>query len=233
MVIPLHNYANYVSESLQSVHEQSLKIIDLVVIDDCSTDNSLDVARGWIDRNLARFNRVVLLRNRANAGLALTRNAGFDAAETPFILQLDADNKLLADCASRCLEAIKATGAAFVYPTLRQFGDADDTLSNSPYGPALLAGGNYIDATALVRLSAWAAIGGYDHMQYGWEDYDAWCRFAERGMYGHHVPEILAQYRVHASSMLRTVTDVEDNRRRLIATMRERHPWILEGVLAS
>ena len=232
VIVPVHNYAHYLPDALDSVRDQTLPAIDLVVIDDCSTDDSLAVARAWIDRNLGRFNRALLLRNRTNAGLALTRNVGFGAAETPFVLQLDADNKLLADCALRCLEAIKATGAAFAYPTLRQFGDAEELFCEWPYDPAMLAGGNYIDATALVRLSAWAAVGGYDHVRFGWEDYDLWCRFAERGLYGHHVPEVLALYRVHGTSMLRTVTDIEENKRRLIADMRARHPWILEELHA-
>jgi len=232
VIVPLHNYAHYILDALDSVREQSLPLIDLVVIDDCSTDDSVAVARDWIDRNLGRFNRVLLLRNHTNVGLALTRNIGFGAAETPFVLQLDADNKLLPSCAVRCLEAIKATGAAFVYPTLKQFGDAEETFGELSYDPARLVGGNYIDATALVRLSAWAAIGGYDDVRYGWEDYDLWCRFAERGLFGHHVQEVLALYRVHSGSMLHTVTDIERNKRQLIASMRARHPWILEGAQA-
>jgi len=227
VIVPLHNYAHFIAEALDSVRDQILPAIDLVVVDDCSSDDSLAVARGWMERNLSRFNRALLLRNQTNAGLALTRNTGFAAAETLYVLQLDADNKLLPSCASCCLEAIKATGAAFVYPTLRQFGAADEIFCECSYDPARLANGNYIDATALVRLSAWAAVGGYEHMPYGWEDYDLWCRFAERGLFGHHVPEILALYRVHDGSMLRTVTDIEQNKQRLIANMRARHPWIL------
>lgn len=230
VIVPVHNYANYVTEALDSVREQSLSLIDIVVIDDCSTDDSLAVARSWLDRHLARFNRAVLLRNRANVGLGPTRNVGFAAAETRFVLQLDADNKLLPECASRCLETIESTGAAFVYPTLKQFGDTEALFSEKPYDIALLAGGNYIDAMALVRLSAWAAVGGYDHIRFGWEDFDLWCKFAERGLYGHHLPEVLALYRVHGASMLKTVTDIDANKRRLIAEMRARHPWILEGL---
>lgn len=228
VIVPLYNYGHYLPEALDSVLAQTLPTLDLVVVDDASTDDSLDVARGWMERHGERFNRLVLLRNRANAGLALTRNVGFAAAETPFVLQLDADNKLFADCAARCLEAIKSTWAAYVYPTLQQFGDAEDMVSTLDYDAARLAGGNYIDATALVRLAAWAAIGGYEHMRYGWEDYDAWCRMAERGLFGHHLPEVLALYRVHGRSMLRTVTDVAENRGRVMAAMHERHPWVFD-----
>ena len=90
-----------------------------------------------------------------------------------------------------------------------------------------LAGGNYIDAMALVAKSAWAAVGGYAIIDPpGWEDYDFWCRFAERGLPGVKVAEVLAEYRVHQASMLHTVTDLGDNRRNVIAALESRHAWL-------
>jgi hypothetical protein len=89
-----------------------------------------------------------------------------------------------------------------------------------------LAGGNYIDAMALVAKSAWAAAGGYAVMPDGWEDYDFWCRCAERGLWGVPVAEVLADYRVHDESMLRRTTDQNASKRRLIALMEANHPWL-------
>jgi glycosyltransferase involved in cell wall biosynthesis len=50
-----------------------------------------------------------------NSGLGTTRNTGIEAADTPFVLQLDTDNRLLPDCVAVCLSAICETGAAFAY----------------------------------------------------------------------------------------------------------------------
>jgi GT2 family glycosyltransferase/glycosyltransferase involved in cell wall biosynthesis len=227
VVVPLHDYADTIVEALESVRAQSLNLLDLVVVDDASSDASGEVARAWMAKNAERFGRIVLLRNHRNQGLATTRNAGFAAAETPFVLPLDADNRLLPDCAEKCLDAIKRTGAAFVYPALEKFGDGNGVFSDRPYDPARFAAANYIDATALVRLAAWAAVGGYHNVRYGWEDYDFWCRFAEQGFFGTQVPEVLGMYRVHGTSMLRSVTDA--HMRLLIGDMRQRHPWILRG----
>ncbi|OYX34661.1 MAG: hypothetical protein B7Y99_05015, partial [Caulobacterales bacterium 32-69-10] len=79
---------------------------------------------------------------------------------------------------------------------------------------------------ALVRRSAWAAVGGYDHIRFGWEDYDFWCKLVEQGMFGEQVAEVLAEYRVHNDSMLRSQTDVNANKRRLLADIHRRHPWL-------
>jgi GT2 family glycosyltransferase/glycosyltransferase involved in cell wall biosynthesis len=226
VIVPLYNYAVFITEALESVRAQTLDALDLIVIDDASTDDSLAVARDWAERNQSRFNRILVLRNRANAGLAHTRNAGFDAAETPFVLPLDADNRLLPDCCARTLAAAREAGAAFAYPAIRYFGGMDHVIGTAPFVPMKLAGGNYIDAMALVAKPAWAAVGGYAHIEHGWEDYDFWCRFAERGLLGVRVPEVLAEYRVHQASMLHTATDVAENKRQVIATLEARHTWL-------
>ena len=191
IIVPVYNYARYVTEALESVLYQTLAPLDLVVIDDASTDKSLSVTREWASRHANRFNRLVVLRNHRNAGLARTRNVGFDAAETPFVLPLDADNRLRSDCATRCLDALRRSQAAFAYPFLQCFGDADELRGTQPFSAIQFATGNYIDAMALVAKWAWAAVGGYAHIRYGWEDYDFWCRCVEHGLWGQHVPEFL------------------------------------------
>jgi glycosyltransferase involved in cell wall biosynthesis len=230
VVVPLYNYANYVIETLDSIAAQTLTDLDLVVVDDCSADDSLARAEEWFARHHQRFNRALLLTNEVNAGLARTRNAGFAFAETPFVMPFDADNVMLPDCLARCLEAIESSGAAFVYPTLECFGAEEGIFANLPYDPIRLAPGNYIDATALVRRAAWAAIGGYHEIRpQGWEDYDFWCRLAEAGLFGYHLDEVLARYRIHPRSMLRTETEINANRLTLVREIRRRHPWTLEG----
>ncbi|WP_149539135.1 glycosyltransferase [Siccirubricoccus phaeus] len=227
VVVPLHNYAHYVEEALDSVAAQDVVDLDLVVVDDASTDESLAVALRWAERHRDRFNRLVVLRNLVNAGLGPTRNVGFDAAETLHVLPLDADNRLLPGCVSRCLAALNAVGAAYAYPVIRQFGATQELMGVWPANPLRFVGGNYVDAMALVSKASWALVGGYDNVRFGWEDFDFWCRIAERGLPGIAVGgEPLAEYRVHASSMLRTVTEMEENKKKLLADMERRHAWL-------
>ena len=226
VVIPVHNYAHFVVEALDSVQRQTLKAIDLIVVDDASSDDSLGVVSDWARRNAGRFNRISVLSNRANAGLSLTRNVGIDAAETPFVFLLDADNRILPECCDACLQVIRTTRAAFAYPQIRCFGDSDEVIGTPPFEPMRLAGGNYIDAMALVAKWGWAAVGGYSHLHHGWEDYDFWCSLVEHGCWGTAVPRILAEYRVHGASMLHTTTDVAANKRELICELERRHPWL-------
>jgi SAM-dependent methyltransferase/uncharacterized protein YbaR (Trm112 family) len=227
VVMPLYNYEKYVTEALDSVREQTLSALDLVVVDDCSTDRSLSVVMDWVKKNARRFNRVCVVKNRSNSGLAVSRNSGFDAADTPYVLPLDPDNKLLPQCCEILLNTIRASGAAFAYSTIRHFGEGEGLVSAVGYDGQRLVGGNYIDAMALVSKEAWAAIGGYHHIEVvGWEDYDFWCRLAEHGLSGAWHSDVLALYRVHGTSMLRTHTMVPDNHRRLLEDFTTRHPWV-------
>ena len=226
VVIPLFNYAHYVKDALESVKQQTVDDVDLIVVEDCSTDNSLAVARSWLVENSARFNRAVLLQNRNNAKLARTRNVGIAYADTEFVLPLDADNQLLPACLERCIAILDDTQAAMAYPTIEMFGDDCGLITEENWDPGLLQCGNYIDAMAMFSKASWLAVGGYGSLELGWEDFDLWCKFVEAGFWGVRVPEVIARYRVHGSSMLRTLTDLPENRRRVAQDLTIRHPWL-------
>lgn len=227
VAVPLYNYAHTVVETLDSVRAQTLLDLDLVIVDDGSTDRSLETAVGWARANADRFNRLMVIRNHANAGLGFTRNAAFAAAETPYVLPLDADNLLRPACCEALLAAMRQSGAAFAYPVIQEFGGRAGQIGAVPYDPSRLVGGNYIDAMALVARSAWSAAGGYAQMRLGWEDYDFWCRVAEAGLFGYAMGGApLADYRVHEASMLAQVTDTQHSKRRVMAEMERRHPWV-------
>jgi glycosyltransferase involved in cell wall biosynthesis len=212
---------------LESVRGQTLDTLDLVVVDDCSTDCSLDVALRWVQSHAARFNRVQLLRNCANSGIARTRNTGFDASETPYVLALDADNRLLPECVGSCLRIARNTGAAFAYPVIRKFGASQGLLGTQDYDPHRLIFGNYIDAMALISKAAWVAVGGYNHVPGGWEDFAFWCRLAECGFWGQRVPGgPLAEYRVHANSMSYVSASQHKVMSRIVDEMTAAHPWL-------
>ncbi|QEE84216.1 glycosyltransferase [Acetobacter oryzoeni] len=229
VIITSYNYESFILEALESVRLQTIPTLDLVVVDDGSTDGSISLIKSWMEKQTARFNRLVLLQTNTNAGLGGARNCGVTYAETPFFLPLDADNRLLPHA---CETLINATDGltAYAYPIIQQFGDPAQhpTLGQEPFRPMQLVAGNYIDAMALVAKWAWAAAGGYyvsrDAM--GWEDYDLWCTMAEYGLRGTHVPEVLAEYRVHQTSMTNNVTEKMAHKQRVVSLVEARHPWI-------
>ena len=224
--IPLYNYEHYITEALNSVAEQTLPRLDLVVVEDRSTDGSRKAAIGWCEENAGRFNSCRVVQHSTNAGLSAARNTGFSIAESDYVFPLDADNSIYPRCLQRCLAAAETSGAQFAYPILEVFGDERRLMGTELWDPDLLARGNYIDAMALIRKAAWSAVEGYTVMKYGWEDYDLWCKFHEHGFSGVQVPEILGRYRHHAASMLRTVTNTQERINEVRDDMMRRHSWL-------
>ncbi|GFE95729.1 glycosyltransferase [Gluconobacter sp. Gdi] len=244
VIVTSYNYANHVLDALDSVVAQTLPILDLIVVDDGSTDESADLIRIWMERHTGRFNRLIFRRSIRNAGLGGARNIGMDAAETPHTLQLDADNILRPDACETLLAAM-TFGIAYAYPLIQCFDEngplvtkktpdlitppgAPVLLGDLPSNPLTLVSGNRIDAMAMVAKWAWAAAGGYyvSREAMGWEDYDLWCTFAELGLPGRQVPAVLADYRQHSSSMTNASTERTAHKARVVAYVQDRHPWI-------
>jgi glycosyltransferase involved in cell wall biosynthesis len=227
VVIPLYNYSQYIEETLNSVKLQTLANIDLIVVNDHSTDDSLRKAKRWMECNKNHFNRAIIASNKINSKLGPSRNVGFHLAETDYIFALDADNRLDRECLQSCLAAAQQSKAAFIYPTLQEFGASNGQIGGLEYTPIKLISGNYIDAMALVSKAAWQQVGGYRNIRHGWEDYDLWCRFAEAGLHAQHLAgKPMAYYRVHRQSMLRTTTDECENKKELICNLESLHPWL-------
>lgn len=200
VIVPAREAAPFLLECLESVYAQTLRAIELVVVDDASPDEGRRLARDWLQRHASRFVRVALASHPAQAGPAAARDTGVRLSRAAALLPLDADNRLFPRCLERCLQGLRASGAAFVYPILRREGQGSGLVSYQPFDPRRFAPGNYIDTLALMRRDAWETLGGFPHVEFGMEDYALWLALLEQGLVGAQVPEILAAYRVHARS---------------------------------
>jgi hypothetical protein len=212
VLIPLYNHADEVRLALASVAAAEFEALEVVVLDDASTDGSLAAVRDVL-RELP-FLAGLLLAHPVNRGLGRTRNDLVAAARGEYVFMLDADNEVFPTAFSRLAAVLDADrSASFSYPMLQvHAGGRPETLrSFYPWEPNQLRGGNFVDALALLRREDVVRLGGYaeDLRLYGWEDYDLWCRFAEHGLRGVLVPEILARYRRSDHSMLASITDVD------------------------
>jgi GT2 family glycosyltransferase len=228
VVIPLYNYAHTITEALESVVKQDLAALAVIVVDDSSTDDGGQQAVDFLERHPARFSQAQVVRHYCNQGLAMARNSGIVHSTEPLLFMLDADNRLRRPALSRLLDALHHSGADFAYSQLRLFDDEDGIGNADIWAPQRLRAVNYIDAMALIRREALLAARGYSAsaVEQGWEDYDLWCRFAELGFEGVFLPELLCEYRVHGTSMLRNHTN--NNYTALKVEMRLRHPKLFQ-----
>jgi hypothetical protein len=202
--ISLHNYESEIEDALSSLAASDYQDYEVLVLDDASTDQSIEVARRFLEEH--PWMPATLMANSRNAGLPRTRNTMAKHARGDLFLVLDADNGVYPHGLRLLVEALDADpGAKFAYPLIavQEQGEPVGLLSRHGWDPSLLREENFIDAMALIRRDALLEIGGFceDPRLLGFEDYDLWCQVAERGWRGVHVPEILAWYRRTGHSM--------------------------------
>ncbi len=227
VAISLYNGAEFLPETLDSIRAQRHARLDLIVVDDASTEeSSVRIAREWLLAHSGRFGRASLLRHFRNQGLAQAHNTAFEYARSELVFVIDQDNLIYPRAIGRLVQAIKDTGFGAAYTQLEFFGSERKLGLADVFDKEYLQIGNYIDGMALVSKRAWQAVGGYTHDEWGWEDYDFWCKFAEHGISAAYVPEILCRYRRHPKSMTMTVTETEPAQKALLVEFTLRHPWL-------
>ncbi len=230
VVTPLYNHEHHIEAALDSVARGRYQDLELVVVDDGSTDGSLDAARRFVKAHEGLA--VLLLRHPWNRGLGSARNTGLDFARGELAFMLDADNEVFPRGLARVVEALDdKPHAAAAYGMLGMFSSEGPVGLRSyyPWEPERFRAGNFIDAMALWRTSVIRGLGGYtrDGRLHGWEDYDLWCRLAESGGTGELVPEVVARYRVSRTSMLSLTNISETN---ALSVLIERYPRVMAGV---
>ncbi len=197
-MIPCFNLGSYLDEAVESVLAQAVDDVEIIVVDDGSTDPQTVRLLSAYQRPRTRVLRL------EHAGLARARNAGISAATGAYLCALDADDRLeprFLDKAIRVLE--EEPEVAFVSCWLRAFGAEDWEWKPERCDlPALLAEDTVLTA-ALVRRDAVLAVGGYDTAMpaQGDEDWDLWLRLVEQGYRGRILPEVLFNYRRRHGSM--------------------------------
>jgi O-methyltransferase len=223
VIVPIWNGARFLREGHASVCAQEGVAIELIVVDDGSTDESGALACRLIADDPGPLARALVVRHERNAGPAAARNTAMALATTPAALLFDIDNILYPRCVRRCLEALEAAPVAFVYPILRLMGARGGLQGIHPFDSERLARGNYIDTLAMVRRAAWAEVGGFPELDHGLEDFAFWLTLVGHGLAGAQVPEILAAYRTHEAGrtavMLPQLNAIHDRLERAF-------PWI-------
>jgi glycosyltransferase involved in cell wall biosynthesis len=198
VVVTNYNYARFLGEAVSSALEQDGGAPHVIVVDDGSTEPETDA-------ELAALPGAVEVVRQDNAGPSAARNAGLARAGTPFLIVLDADDKLLPGA----LNALKAALAeepslGFAYGITRFFGDWEGELGLPPYDPFRLLYRHMIGLTALMRRELFEATGGFDPGFRGFEDWELWLNALHHGYRGRRVPVETFLYRRHGPTGVNT-----------------------------
>lgn len=208
IVIPCYNHGAYIREALESISFSNREALEIIIVNDGSTDaHTISVLKELSGEGFYVIHQV-------NQGLGKTRNNAIKLASGKYILPLDADNKLLPVYLEKGIEILEANSQiSVVYGDPILFGDKQGLAPVSDYNLQRLMTGNYIDACAIYRKSAWEQVGGYDeNMPYmGVEDWEFWLNLSFHGHKFFHLAEPSYYYRVANQSMIKKDTSPNFN----------------------
>lgn len=200
VVIPAFNCDQYIRASLQSVLEQSYKNLEIIIIDDCSSDQTWPII-AYIAANDCR---IMSIKNEKKLGTAETRNKGFSIATGDYIALLDADDLWHQDKLKKQIDLMQQCHCNLCY-TSHSFIDSDgDAIRKSNIVPEktclkdLII--NNVICCSTVVLKSQLAKSFKMSSKYQHEDYALWIELLNNGCTARGIIEPLVKYRIHKNS---------------------------------
>jgi glycosyltransferase involved in cell wall biosynthesis len=214
VVIPCFNHGEFLPEAVASVNGAAREDIELIVVDDGSTD-----ARTLLEMDKLEAEGIHVIRQE-NKGLAAARNAAILASQGEYIFPLDSDDHLCPNWIDRGIQILDGNPhMGVVYGDAQCFGTRNDRWRAAPFEPDLLLDWNFIHASALYRRTIWDQNRGYDSTMpvQGLEDWDFWLGAFESGWQFSYLPEVFFEYRQAEQSMLTRTSGFEEQVEEFIA----------------
>lgn len=183
VVTPCFDHGRQLRECIDSVRAQTYPDVEMIVVDDGSTDADTQTYLQELDTDDA----VQVLRMGRNQGPSAARNRGVSQATGRYVLPVDADNLLLPDAIERLVAQLQTAGehVGFIYQNCQYFGNREDYFEPPVYNPWLLTRQNYIDTCALIDRNVFDLGLAYaEDIVFGHEDWDFFLQLAEIGIHG-------------------------------------------------
>ncbi len=198
IVIACYNQGRYLDEAVDSALAQTYEDLEIVIVDDGSTDPATHAKT----RSLRRPKTRVL--HTENQGLPSARNTGIRAARGEYILPLDADDRLAPAYLEKAVAVLEVRPeVGIVYGQAEYFDGQSGTWESPPYSLSEMLLHNLIYCSAVFRKADWEQVGGYKPvMKYGWEDWEFWLSLLELGRQVYQLPQTVFFYRRKPGSMI-------------------------------
>ena len=203
VIIPCYNQGKYVSDAINSVLAQTYKDIEIVIVNDGSTDNSNEIIKTFADK----YKNILFFDENKNKGVINARNVAIEAANGEYILPLDADDTIEPTYIEKAVKILNENpNIGIVYCKARMFGIKNKYWDLKDFDRSNILYDNCIFCSALFRKKDFIKVGKYkDYMLYGCEDYDLWLSFIEQGFDVYRIDEILFNYRQYEEDSRSTI----------------------------
>lgn len=198
VIIPCYNSAKYVAECLDSVLAQTFNNYEVIIVNDGSTDNSLEIIKSYVEK----YKNFKLI-NQPNLGVGVARNNAIEQAVGKYIYPLDADDKIAPECLERLYGVITTTNNRVVACEVQMFGKRIGFFHQPKFTKYEMYGWHECCViSALFYKDDFEKFGGYkiDFNGYGGDDMDYWLNYIDYNLPMIRLPEILFFYRIKDST---------------------------------
>ncbi|WP_281323776.1 glycosyltransferase [Flavobacterium sp. IMCC34518] len=225
-----YNHESYVVETLNSVINQLYPSIELIIVDDCSSDNSKTIITTWLEK----IPEIQFIANETNLGNTKSFNKALKLAKGEYVIDLAADDVLLPNCVALQINAFKnsqytnlgvvygnvelisekGTFDSYYFPVNNQKKAIENRITGDIYQSVLSGGNSICSVSAMIKKTVFDRLQGYDETL-AYEDLDFWIR-ASRVYEFDFIDEDLVQKRIVANSLGSDFFKKRDNRARKI-----------------
>lgn len=226
VIIPCYNSAKFIAETLDSVLKQTYKNLEIILVNDGSSDNLEEVIKPYLSEN-----KNIFYFKQDNKGVAAARNTGAKNAKGDYFLFLDSDDLIDPSYLEKCTEVLNnQENVKAVYSNAWIFSTLDKKnkykkLKFPQYNFRLLLLENIIPTRALIRSTDFYEINMFDESFGFLEDWDLWINLLKNGGEAILLPETLSYYREREdnSSLTDYMTDNPDKSRKWKQKLYEKH----------
>lgn len=220
IVLPTYNGQRYLAEALDSLLAQTFTDWELIVVDDCSSDDTPRLLADYA----ARDGRVQVIRNAVNRRLPASLNIGFAQATGEYFTWTSDDNRYLPTALATLVNTLETSDAAVVYSSVYLIDDAGQRSGQRQAPPmSTLTHRNAVGACFLYRREVQGS--GYREDLFLVEDYEFWLR-ASLSFTMTPITALLYEYRVHAGSLTQQRQQtIAAAREKLLVSYLPRLPW--------
>ncbi len=188
IIIPVYNGENVLRCCLDSIILQTYKNIEIILVNDASTDKTMEIAKEYIDQLQLEGISYKIMNHENNSGAPTSRNHGFQAAKGEYVLFCDADSVLEKECLYEMVSVLENNPtASYVYSS---FYWGKKIFKLWPFDAKKLRQMPYIHTTSLIRTRDFPKT-GWDEEVRKLQDWDLWLTFLDEGKVGIFIDKVL------------------------------------------